>query len=194
MTDDVTEPNCEPYQVRTSQEIATRALTLFGVVALGLGASREKIIPWLRDEGLCEALTPRERELVDSETPTQKQLINASWQSEALLVLLWVLRKVDDLPPGNVQCDTALFRQLMPPYADILVKDFVRLARRRSDEELTNQAILIQEMHWKARDAAIHGTAAPQEIDIEIVQERHHAINWVIGYERLSWDEVTTDT
>jgi hypothetical protein len=31
-------------------------------------------------------------------------------------------------------------------------------------------------------------------VDIEIIQERHHAINWVIGYEGLSWDEVTTDT
>jgi hypothetical protein len=34
----------------------------------------------------------------------------------------------------------------------------------------------------------------PPGIDIEIVQERHHAINWVTGYDGLPWDEVTTDT
>jgi hypothetical protein len=31
-------------------------------------------------------------------------------------------------------------------------------------------------------------------VDLEIVQERHHAINWVIGYDGAPWDEVTTDT
>ena len=32
------------------------------------------------------------------------------------------------------------------------------------------------------------------EIEIEIVQERHHAIKWITGYEGLPWDEVATDT
>jgi hypothetical protein len=34
----------------------------------------------------------------------------------------------------------------------------------------------------------------PPGIDIEIVQERHHAINWITEYDGLPWDEVTTDT
>jgi hypothetical protein len=29
---------------------------------------------------------------------------------------------------------------------------------------------------------------------LEIVQERHYAINWITGYGGLPWDEVTTDT
>ena len=50
------------------------------------------------------------------------------------------------------------------------------------------------EQHWKARDARLFGRPQPTDIDIEIVQERHHAINWIIGYDGLPWDEVTTDT
>jgi hypothetical protein len=49
-------------------------------------------------------------------------------------------------------------------------------------------------LHWRARDAEINGRPMPRDLDIEIIQERHHAINWVIGYEGLPWDEVTTDT
>lgn len=30
--------------------------------------------------------------------------------------------------------------------------------------------------------------------DIEVIQERHHAINWLVGYETQSWSEITTDT
>lgn len=135
-----------------------------------------------------------ERDLAVSERPTRKQLIDASWQSEALIVLLWALEKVEDLPPANTQCDTSLFQKLLPPYADMSVKDFVRLAIRRSDEALTDMADMILNLHANARYAANHDRVASPGIDIEIVQERHRAINWVIGYEGLPWDQVTTDT
>jgi Domain of unknown function (DUF4272) len=90
---------------------------------MGLSANSEELLTWLRDEDLYEALTPRERDLLASESPRRKQLINASWQSEALLVLLWALEKVEELPPANTQCDTSLFQDLLPPYANMSVKD-----------------------------------------------------------------------
>ena len=52
----------------------------------------------------------------------------------------------------------------------------------------------LMHLHWQARDARIHSKPTPPHVNIEIIQERHHAINWVIGYEGLPWDEVTTDT
>jgi hypothetical protein len=140
---EVTETHPEPDVERTAQQIATRALALFAVVGLGLDANREEVAIWLSDEGLDEALTPMEKRLFASEAPTRKQLSNASWQSEALLVLLWTLEKIDYLPPANVQCDTSVLQRLMPPYADISVKDFIRLATRRSVEALTEMADVI---------------------------------------------------
>jgi hypothetical protein len=56
------------------------------------------------------------------------------------------------------------------------------------------RAELYLDDHWKARDAELHERSMPPGIDIEIVQERHHAINWITRYAGLSWDEVTTDT
>ena len=52
----------------------------------------------------------------------------------------------------------------------------------------------LMNLHWEARDAEVHARASPLRVDIEVVQERHHAINWVMGYDSLPWDEVTTDT
>jgi hypothetical protein len=61
-------------------------------------------------------------------------------------------------------------------------------------DSLWKQANGYLEDHWKARDLQLHERSMPPGIDIEIVQERHHAINWITGYDGLPWDEVTTDT
>lgn len=35
----------------------------------------------------------------------------------------------------------------------------------------------------------------PVEVyDAGVVQERHHALNWLIGYCGQDWDDITTDT
>lgn len=52
----------------------------------------------------------------------------------------------------------------------------------------------IERLHWKARDAKIHNKSPDESVNIEIIQERHHAINWVVGYCGLGWDEMVCDT
>ena len=49
-------------------------------------------------------------------------------------------------------------------------------------------------LHADYHAAQRDGLPLRQPVDVEIIQERHHAINWVIGYEGLPWDLVTTDT
>jgi hypothetical protein len=186
-------PTDIPDEARSAEEIARRALTLFGVVGIGFSAPQDDTIKWLRSEGLWKYLTPSELALLSVEHPTKQQLIDASWKSEALLVLLWALGKIDSFPPPNQQCDTSLFQELLPPFANTSASSFIASATRRSEDVLDCFADETMQLHWQARDAKLHGRALPT-IDIEIVQERHHAINWVIGYDGLPWDEVTTDT
>ncbi|MEY2943079.1 MAG: hypothetical protein RLY97_1093, partial [Pseudomonadota bacterium] len=40
----------------------------------------------------------------------------------------------------------------------------------------------------------LHNHSPEERVSLGIIQERHHAINWIIGYDGLDWDEVTTDT
>ena len=183
-----------PDEIREAQEIARRALVLFAVVALALGAPRKDIIDWLQTEGLWNELSPMELQYVSTSAPTDRDTLNMSWRSEALIVLLWELGLVDKLPAANEQCDASIFQGTLPPFTRVSVAEFTKSATRRPDDDLIGLADDLVTLHWTARDAKIHSRAPPPEIDIEIIQERHHAINWSIGYDGAPWDEVTTDT
>lgn len=178
---------------RSAPAVARRALALFAVVAAALGADRQQLTGWLRDVGLWHELTPNEAVFLTSSAPSQKQIIAASWYSERLIVLLWALR-LAEMPEANEQCDTSIFLALLPPYATTDATAFVGVATLRPETELVEQADAILELHWQARDAAINGHPPRCRVDLGIIQERHHAINWIIGYDDLPWDEVTTDT
>ncbi len=178
--------------IRTAAEVAARALALFAPVRVALGASRENALEWVAQNPQTVALTEWEGQYLANPEPDRQQSINFSWQSERLLVLLWALGRME-LPPPDEQCDTGVFRTILPPYAKIEPASFIADARIRPDKELSAQAGAFLDLHWKARDGHLNNRRS-DDIDIGIVQERHHAINWVIGYCGLPWDEVTTDT
>lgn len=186
--------NFETDEIRDAKAIARRALALFGAVGLALGAPQNDVLSWLKEENLWDEMSPSELAYITSSNPTEKQGIDASWKSEALIVLVWALGKVDTLPAPNEQCSTAIFQELLPPYAPISVAEFISSAERRSDQVLMDKANELIDNHWEARDAKFNSKTVPPHLNIEIIQERHHAINWVIGYDGLPWDEVTTDT
>ena len=194
MTDEFTVDSLPADEVRTPREVALRALALFAAVAAAIGAPRDEIVPWLHEHGLWRELTPSETEFLSAEVVDKKSEINFGWQSECLMVLLWALGKVSDFPGPGQQCDTAGFQRILPPYADIEVAEFLKTAALLDDDILLAKCEEVLDQHWQARDAALQGRPAPGGINIEIVQERHHAINWVTGYDGLPWDEVTTDT
>ena len=73
-------------------------------------------------------------------------------------------------------------------------QDFLESAQLLSEDEIYDANELIYDAHWKVRDAQINGRPVPEEIIPGLVQERHHAINWLMGYCGQEWDEVTTDT
>ena len=181
-------------KIREAHAIARRALALFSVIGFALGAPKEATVTWLQDEGLWDELSPEELMFVSAAEPTKRQSINASWRSEALLMLLWSLGVVEELPGLAEQCDAGKFQAVLPPFADVSVNEFISSAQRRSNEVLLEMADTLLNSHWEARDARIHSKPMPANLDIGIIQERHHAINWVIGYDGLPWDEVTTDT
>jgi hypothetical protein len=180
--------------IRSSTEAAYRALALFSIVGLALGAERSAIMTWLTEHDLWKKLAPSEVGFLDTPAPSRQQLVNASWLSERLVVILWALGKIDELPLPDEQCDTVAFQEILPPFAPVSVADFVVSARLRPSSDLIAMADDVMTLHWEARDARIKGRPANPAIEIEIIQERHHAINWLIGYDGVDWDEITTDT
>ena len=183
-----------PDEIRAAKTIARRALALFGTVGLAFDAPRDEVTSWLKGSDLWDELSPNELAYLSAESPTEKQRVDASWKSEGLIVLLWALGKIATLPAPNEQCNASVFQELLPPYGPISVANFISSAECRANDVLLAKADELLDLHWQARDAKFNGRQIPPHLDIEIIQERHHAINWVIGYDGLPWDEVTTDT
>ncbi len=183
-----------PDEVRSPQEIALRALALFGVWGIAIGASRDDVLEWLEDTDLRAALSPRELKFVDDPHPSSELENDFCWHAERLIVLLWALNLVDSLPDADKKCDTKIFERCLPPFSDQSEQQFISNATRRSDHELWKEADRTLDLHWQARDAELNNREPKDPVEIDVVEERHHAINWVIGYEGLDWDDVTADT
>jgi hypothetical protein len=116
------------------------------------------------------------------------------WQFERLVILLWSLGHVDELPAPDEQCDPSRFGHTMPPVSDESDQDFISHATTRPEGELWQTCDEILRQHWEAREERRSGRKPSRPVEIEIAQERHHAINWITGYDAAPWDEVTRDT
>ncbi|WP_170855458.1 DUF4272 domain-containing protein [Variovorax sp. CF079] len=181
---------------RSLGEVLDRTLALGAAVAASFGAPAAELVAWLQESNLETALTPEERSFLGMDARNAKQVANMSWQSERLLVLLWALRKIEEIPSPAEQCRLGTLEELLPPYGDQSLAVFRESARLRSEDELFDAAVDLQTLHALARQRTKEPShrASEPAVDIEVVQERHHAINWLVGYEAQSWNEITTDT
>jgi hypothetical protein len=184
----------KPDEIRSPQAVALRALAVFAVAGLSNGAPRPGVLNWLSDNNLWNALTPSEAGFIDTPEPSRKLKIDASWLSERLVVLVWALGLIAKLPKADEQCDMGEFQNTLPPFAAVSVEDFVVKSTLRPKAELLALADEILGLHRHARNAKMQGTPPTKPVDLEIIQERHHAINWITGYDGLEWDDVTRDT
>lgn len=183
-------------RIRILPEVLDRTLVLGAVVAVSFGAPRAELSRWLADSRLASALTGEEREFIQRKVREKRLVNNITWQSERLVVLLWALSMIPELPPPDTQCRTSELERLLPPYGDLSLVEFCESAKLRTEDELFDAAFLIQELHALARQRQrdpMYKTAEPA-VDQEVLQERHHAINWLVGYGGQSWNQVATDT
>lgn len=181
-------------KIQGAQQVARRTLALFAVWGITAGAERDELHQWVTENNLETEVTPLERKFYGSTRPAKKDKTNFSWHSERLIMLLWALRQVAELPPADEQCDTSVFEDILPPFADITVDAFIRSAKLRPKTELIKMADSTEYLHWAARDGKLNNRAPKLPVDIEVIQERHHAINWIVGRDGQPWDEITTDT
>ncbi|RYF55784.1 MAG: DUF4272 domain-containing protein [Comamonadaceae bacterium] len=187
---------CASDRVRTTEEITQRALSLGAAVARSFDAPRKEVIAFVEGAGLLQELTPSEHSYIYASRRSAQQTVNMSWNSEALTVLLWSIGKLVCLPGPDAQCSTGDLSDALPPYGNEPLDQFRETARRRSERVLFEMAQNIQLQHVVARQRKSNTKYRPDFgfANVEIVQERHRAINWVVGYCAQDWDEVTADT
>lgn len=72
--------------------------------------------------------------------------------------------------------------------------EFISSAELRDQREIDEEHENVYQAHWTVRDAKINNTEIPENLDPEVIYERHYAFNWVAGYMGQSWDDIATDT
>lgn len=100
-------------KLRTAAEIAERMLILTYLnYRKDVPEQKEELIKFLRSHSLWEKVSPKEKEQFLKEELTHQEIINISWRSEAIWLLLWAIKKVDklELPIEQVQVKEILAR------------------------------------------------------------------------------------
>ena len=178
-------------KVRPADEVAKRAIAVCLTAAKGEGIDQATVDLLVRDYGANAFFSPKEAAFIKNPNPTQQELNGYSWRCEDYWVLLWALGYVDTLERPEGQCNV--------PRAIKFLKDrtavrFVQDAKLRPLASILNEADLIYRYHWAVVDARVKGRDAPAKLDGGVVQERHYALNWLVGYMDQAWDDISTDT
>ena len=176
---------------RTTEEVAARAMALCFVALKAEGLEQEIIDEVVQEYRIESAFTPLEAKFIKDPKPSQHDRAQFAWRYECYTVMLWALGFIDTLDRPEKICD-------VPRVAAILKEHgrdgFLKKAKLRSQAELLDAADLIYRYHWATVDARVQNSQAPAGLNGEVIMERHHALNWLIGHLDQAWDDVSTDT
>ncbi len=176
---------------RSKEEVALRTLCVLFVAAKGEGLGEELVEQLLESYELRPHLTPKELAFVLDKSPSQHDRIQFTWRHEAAWTLLWALGFVAQLGKPAQICDVGFAAGTM---AERTTSQFIENSELRPIADILDQADLVYRYHWAVRNARIRGQEVPAALDPGVTQERHYALNWLIGYNEQAWDNVTTDT
>lgn len=178
---------------QSAESIAKRALVNQCVIAAGHGVSKARIKRWLKQEGLWADASPKERRFLESRDASEQDCFNATWRAEAQVALLWAIRKIRSLGNLGEMCNSGQLVDAIPALG-ASTKEFIKTAKLRSKKKIEEEYETIYDSHWRLRDAKRRGLDFTESINPDVIQERHYAFNWIMGYCGQTWDEMTTDT
>lgn len=108
---------------------------------------------------------------VGIEQISAQQRIDAGWQAESIACLLWALKAIPELPPYDQEASPELVNAL-PANS---IKDLIKQAHLRPQEEIKKQRNIAELWHWRARTRRLqeegHSFQLPSAYTIEQVIE-----------------------
>ena len=176
---------------RSKEEVALRTLCLLLVAEKGAGLEDEVVERVLKSYELRPHLTPKELAFVLDHSPSPHDRIQFAWRYEAASTLLWALGFVAHLGKPVQPCDVQFAVRTM---SGTTTSQFIEDAELRPIADILDQVDLIYRYHWAVRNARLKGQQIPADLHPDVTEERHYALNWLIGYLEQAWDDVSTDT
>lgn len=181
-------PLLDPVRLRDRRTVTDRALCLHAVLHMAHGWDIRLAKAWLQQEGLIDALTPVESDLLRT---GEGDKFYFKSEVEALWALMWALGLAEELDPWKI-CADNLARRLPDVDARQSSESFRASTKLRSPDEVLGALDLAYCTHWAVRQAQLDGKRAPANLDPLTVEERRHALEWLAA--ESDWDEPSMDT
>lgn len=194
-------PSQQETTIPGVREIAGRMTALLTVAIysecllgekMSVPEAREYITEIAERFGAEEFFSPKEKEYLDCDVPTEQDQINYAWQYENVWVMEWALGLTEELPYPDQICDVPLTVRLLASMESL--DAIIKAAKPRAAGELLDAADLIYCLDWACVDARIYSLPAPGKLDSGVVMERHKALNWLIQDGEKDWDNVDIST
>lgn len=141
-------------------------------------AKRDRFWERVRECGLMEELSAWERELAQA-TPVSmsfQQQRQATWRLEGVLVLMWSLGLVDELPPYGTLAGRSLLRSV--PSAD--PGAFVETATLRPREEIEKARTTAELWHWRSRTRQLMESGQILKPDVKMKAAGLHTFDDIV--------------
>ena len=167
----------EETTIRGPEEVGKRIICLFCLAGTGFDPSDRSFIDYLKKNDFWRYLTREEASYLSNPLGHKQAQINATWRTEALYFLLWAANVIPELPFPVEESKTSDFIDRLPDPEDSPWA-FIHSLELRPVAEILDASDLVYRLHWAARqysDQAI--------FDGGVVQEWHHAVNWLTNYD-----------
>jgi len=201
-------PDAANVTLRTPQDVARRVLAMHGIVCVARGRDRDKTIAELKAAGVRNELTPNEIGFLRQPTVSEEARQAMIWRLEDLWLLMWSLKHVKDFIWPDTMCDVdglheLIFEKSKDP------AEFINKAQLRGKKAILDATQAVIQLQSVVRSAMIDekeipgnlNWAKPQNVGpvmscpgIAVVSQRHNALNWLIRFGDLDWDDVDTPT
>ncbi|MEP7286250.1 MAG: DUF4272 domain-containing protein [Chloroflexota bacterium] len=175
----------------SARDIAIRAVILQGVVAVGSKFDPELIIEWFHEQGIWQAVSPKEAQFLLAPTRSDKECSDFRWRQEAEWTLLWMLGKVETLGLPDHKCDPQrMVNDIIPEFGSD-IDDFLESAERRDESVLYAEVIRTYDLWNIVVRNRRQNQFVPVELNFDVLAERMYAFDWLDGWEL--WDHVRCD-
>lgn len=184
----------ETTELREPQDIARRIciLAITNYVAFS-NLTGDEGATYLKKHGLWDYVTEDEKSFLAN--PTDEKKSYETWKCEAIWLLMWAVKRVDDLyfPDKLCSLDNIPYKEYpVGPEKD--PNNFINaITESRNKAEILDANDLHYRINWACVDARINGKEI-EGIHTGVVYERCYALNWLICYRNQEWDDVSCDT
>lgn len=175
---------------RSSEEVARRAVALAIVFVKGAHGEKDELDMLVRSYRAAELLSPREKAFIENPVPEDRDMTNFSWRIESLNVLLWAIGYVDKLEWPGTPVEADLIAEIFAKYEP---DEFIAKAKLRPQSELLDAADLVLRYDWVAHRQKNEKIKLSELVNYDVVIERHHALNWLVGHLNEAWDDISLD-